>query len=57
MRRGNTKRLTLTIDQHLLDWVDLKVGDKIFLNRSDTINHLIRKLKKEHEKQDHHYFG
>jgi len=57
MRKYDTKRLTLTIDQHLLDWIDLKVSDKIFLNRSDTIHHLIRKLKKEHEEQNHHYFG
>ncbi len=57
MRKYNTKRLTLTIDPDLLEWVDYKVRERIFLNRSDTIHHLIRKLKQEHEEQNNHYFG
>lgn len=57
MRRGDNKRLTLTIDPDLLDWIDDKVRERIFLNRSDAIFHLLKKLKKEHENQNHHYFG
>jgi metal-responsive CopG/Arc/MetJ family transcriptional regulator len=39
------KRLTLTIDKDLLNWLDEKVKDKIFANRSHGLEFLAKKRK------------
>ena len=50
------ERITITIDKELLDWIDVRVADKIFANRSHGLEFLIAgKIKEEndekHEKQ------
>ena len=37
------KRITITIDKQLLTWVDKRVKDKTFANRSHGIEFLIKK--------------
>jgi len=36
------ERITLTIDKELLAWVDEKVAQKIFSNRSHALEYLMR---------------
>ena len=43
-------RITVTIDKELLDWLDKKVKEKMFANRSHGLEFLIkRKMEEEHE--------
>jgi metal-responsive CopG/Arc/MetJ family transcriptional regulator len=37
------ERITLTIDKELLVWIDKKVDDKTFANRSHGFEYLIKK--------------
>ncbi|MBS3136452.1 hypothetical protein J4401_05840 [Candidatus Woesearchaeota archaeon] len=37
------ERITITIEKELLKWIDSKVGEKIFANRSHAIEYLIKK--------------
>ena len=37
------KRITITIDNNLLRWVDKKVKEKVFANRSHGMEFLIKK--------------
>ncbi len=39
------KKVSATIDEELIDWVDEKVKDKIFRNRSHAIEFALSKLK------------
>ncbi len=39
------KRITLTVDKDLLNWLDVKVKDKIFANRSHGLEFLAKKRK------------
>ena len=39
------KRITLTIDKDLLNWLDIKVEEKIFANRSHGLEFLANKKK------------
>ena len=39
------ERITITIDRELLDWVDRKVAEKIFANRSHGFEFLINDAK------------
>lgn len=39
------ERITLTIDRNLLDWLDVKVNEKIFANRSHGLEFLAKKKK------------
>jgi len=40
------ERITVTIDKELLSWLDSKIGDKTFANRSHGLEFLIaRKIK------------
>ena len=39
------KRITLTIDKDLLDWLDKKVEERIFANRSHGLEFLAEKKK------------
>lgn len=41
------ERITITIDDDLLDWLDKKVADKIFANRSHGFEYLIKRKMEE----------
>lgn len=44
------ERITVTIDQELLDWLDKKIKAKVFANRSHGLEFLIkRRMEEEHE--------
>ena len=43
------RRITITIDKELLKWLDRKVEDKIFSNRSHGLEYLILKTKWKNE--------
>lgn len=36
------ERITVTIDKELLDWIDKKIEQKIFANRSHGLEFLIK---------------
>jgi len=43
-------RITVTINKELLDWLDKKIKEKLFANRSHGLEFLIkRKMEDEHE--------
>ena len=44
------ERITVTIDKELLEWIDERIKDKIFANRSHGLEFLIKKKMKEGEK-------
>ena len=44
------ERITITIDRKLLDWLDKKVGERVFANRSHGLEFLMRK-KSENENE------
>jgi metal-responsive CopG/Arc/MetJ family transcriptional regulator len=35
------ERITVTLDKELLDWIDYKIKEKIFANRSHALEFLI----------------
>jgi len=37
------KRITTTVDEELLKWIDKKVDEKIFANRSHSFEFLIKR--------------
>ncbi len=37
------ERITITIDKDLLEWVDGKIEDKTFANRSHGLEYLIKR--------------
>lgn len=44
------ERITITIDKELLDWLDKKINQKVFANRSHGLEFLIKnKLGDESE--------
>lgn len=44
------ERITITIDKELLEWIDSKIGQKIFANRSHGMEFLIKKQMTEEGK-------
>ena len=45
------ERITITIDKELLDWLDKKVEEKVFANRSHGFEFLImQKMNEERSK-------
>lgn len=40
-------RITITIDKELLKWIDSKIKDKVFANRSHALEFLINKRMKD----------
>ena len=44
------ERITVTIDKELLKWLDLKIEEKIFANRSHGIEFLIKRSIEEDKK-------
>lgn len=45
------ERITVTIDKELLDWIDKKVKDKTFANRSHGLEYLIKRKMMEGDKK------
>jgi len=45
------KRIAVTVSDDLLKWVDRKVKDTTFANRSHAIEHALTKLKEAEEKK------
>jgi len=44
------ERITITLDKELLEWLDKKIGDKVFANRSHGFEFLLkRKMEDENE--------
>jgi hypothetical protein len=53
-RRG--KRITVTIDKKLLDFLDYLISKRIFANRSHAFEFLIRKKAEfENERENYYY--
>jgi len=46
------ERITVTIDKDLLDWLDRRIDDKIFANRSHGLEFLIKKRIREAGKDE-----
>ena len=45
------ERITITLDKELLDWLDSKINEKLFANRSHGFEFLIKnKTDKENER-------
>jgi len=50
MARARKKpAITITLSQELLDWIETKIKDKTFADRSHAIEQAVFKLKKEYE--------
>ena len=45
------ERITITIDKELLTWIDKKIEEKIFANRSHGFEYLIKKAENEEKKE------
>lgn len=43
------ERITITLDKELLSWLDKKIEDRIFANRSHGFEFLIKKSMKEED--------
>ncbi|MBI2576307.1 hypothetical protein HYV84_03765 [Candidatus Woesearchaeota archaeon] len=37
------ERITITVDKDLLNWLDLRIDEKVFANRSHGIEFLIKR--------------
>jgi metal-responsive CopG/Arc/MetJ family transcriptional regulator len=46
------ERITITLDEELLDWVDSKIRKRIFANRSHAFEFLIARLMENNKIQD-----
>jgi metal-responsive CopG/Arc/MetJ family transcriptional regulator len=45
------ERITVTIDKELLEWIDKRIKDKTFANRSHGFEFLIKKKMMEADKK------
>ena len=45
------ERITITIDKELLKWIDARIEEKVFANRSHGFEFLIMKEKKERKER------
>ena len=45
------ERITITIDRELLNWIDKKIKDKIFANRSHGFEFLTKKAEKDEKEK------
>jgi metal-responsive CopG/Arc/MetJ family transcriptional regulator len=41
------ERITITIDKELLEWIDKRIEEKIFANRSHAFEYLIVQYQKK----------
>ncbi|HLC50145.1 MAG TPA: ribbon-helix-helix domain-containing protein [Candidatus Nanoarchaeia archaeon] len=44
------ERITITLDKGLLEWIDAKIEEKIFANRSHGFEFLMMEKKREEKK-------
>ena len=44
------ERITITIDKELLNWIDRKIKEKIFANRSHGFEYLIKRAEEDKKK-------
>jgi len=52
MKAKGKERITITIEKDLLDWLDKRVEEKIFANRSHGFEFMIkRKIDEENERK------
>jgi Arc/MetJ-type ribon-helix-helix transcriptional regulator len=49
---GMKKRIAVTVNEDLLKWVDRKVKDTTFANRSHAVEHALTRLKESEEKKE-----
>ena len=49
------ERITITLDTELLSWLDKRVEDKIFANRSHGFEFLIKRRIEEENEGTHNY--
>jgi metal-responsive CopG/Arc/MetJ family transcriptional regulator len=47
--RSRKRKISVSLDAGLVDWIDKKVDDFTFQNRSDGLEKAIYKLKTEYE--------
>jgi len=45
------ERITVTLDKELLSWLDRKISDKTFANRSHGLEFLIKKRMDDEKKK------
>lgn len=45
------ERITVTLDRELLDWIDKKVDERVFANRSHGFEFLIADMMRQNEKE------
>ena len=43
------ERITITLDKDLLNWLDKKISDKTFANRSHGLEFLMQRKKQEED--------
>jgi len=48
---GKKERITITIDKELLDWIDARIEEKVFANRSHAIEFLIKQKEIEEKRK------
>ncbi|MEK6946664.1 MAG: ribbon-helix-helix domain-containing protein [Nanoarchaeota archaeon] len=46
------ERLTITLDKELLDWLDQKIAEKVFANRSHGFEYMIMEKIREKTKEE-----
>lgn len=51
------KRITLTIDKELLNWLDNAIANKIFSNRSHGLEFLVKNKMVENERKNNSHTG
>ena len=44
------ERITITVDKDLLDWIDVKIDEKVFASRSHAFEYLIKQRQLETKK-------
>ncbi|MBI2139330.1 hypothetical protein HYU14_00275 [Candidatus Woesearchaeota archaeon] len=44
------ERITITVDKDLLNWLDKRIGDKVFANRSHGLEFLIKRRMDDEKK-------
>lgn len=50
------ERITITLDKELLKWLDKKIEEKVFANRSHGFEFLIRKRMEQEKESGDPYF-
>ena len=46
------ERITITLDKELLDWLDAKIQERVFANRSHGFERLIAELAKSEKDEN-----